>query len=273
VIRPTSGWFDLHLGDLWRYRDLVYLLVRRDFVAQYAQTILGPLWFVIQPVVTTVMFVLVFNRVARLPTDGVPAHLFYMAGVVAWNYFSTCLTRISTTFTTNAHLFGKVWFPRLAVPLSVAISNLVTFAIQFALLLSLLIWEASRSGALGLGPGLLVVPLLVAQMGLLALGCGLLVSALTAKYRDLAQLIAFGVQLWMFATPVVSPASRIPESWQWVLVANPMAPVIEAFRSATLGAGTVDARGAATSLALTLAALTAGVLLFSRTEKSFMDTV
>jgi len=273
VIRPTSGWFELHLGELWKYRDLVYLLVRRDFVAQYAQTILGPLWFLIQPILTTLMFTLVFNRVARLPTDGVPAHLFYMAGIVAWSYFANCLNRTSTTFSANAHLFGKVWFPRLAVPLSVVLSSLFAFVIQFALLLALVGVEAIRSGSPLPGPELLLLPLLVAQMGVLGLGCGILISSLTTKYRDLANLVAFGVQLWMFATPVVYPASRLPERWTWLLVANPMAPVTEAFRWIVLGAGTVTSAQLAASAALTLAVLVAGVLLFTRIERSFMDTV
>jgi len=273
VIRPTSGWFDLRLSELWRYRDLVYLMVRRDFVAQYAQTILGPLWFLIQPVLTTVMFVLVFNRVAKLPTDGIPAHLFYMAGVVAWSYFATCLTRTSTTFSANAHIFGKVWFPRLVVPVSVAISSLFAFMIQFALLLAMLGWEVIRTGTLRAGPGLLLVPLLVLQMGLLGLGCGIVISSLTTRYRDLANLVAFGVQLWMFATPVVYPASRVPARWEWLQMVNPMAPVVESFRFLILGAGTVTAAQILTSALTTLAVLGGGVVLFSRIEKSFMDTV
>ncbi|HQN39484.1 MAG TPA: ABC transporter permease [Thermoanaerobaculia bacterium] len=273
VIRPASGWFDLHLGELWRYRDLIYLMVRRDFVAQYAQTILGPLWFLIQPVLTTAMFVLVFNRVARLPTDGVPPYLFYMAGSVAWGYFANCLTRISTTFTTNAHIFGKVWFPRLVVPISVAVSSLFAFVIQFALLAVLLGLEALRGGSLSFGSGLLLLPLVVLQMGLLGIGCGIVISSLTTKYRDLVNLVAFGVQLWMFATPVVYPASKIPARWAWLLAVNPMAPMVESFRILVLGAGTVTAGQIAAGIAITLLILAAGVVLFSRIEKSFMDTV
>lgn len=273
VIRPASGWFDLHLGELWRYRDLIYLMVRRDFVAQYAQTILGPLWFLIQPVLTTAMFVLVFNRVARLPTDGVPPYLFYMAGSVAWGYFANCITRISTTFTSNAHIFGKVWFPRLVVPISVAVSSLFAFVIQLALLAVLLGIEALRGGPLPLGPGLLALPLVVLQMGLLGIGCGIVISSLTTKYRDLVNLVAFGVQLWMFATPVVYPASKIPDRWAWLLAVNPMAPMVESFRILLLGAGTVTAGQIAAGIAITLLILATGVVLFSRIEKSFMDTV
>lgn len=264
---------DVRLDELWRYRDLVYQLVRRDFVAHYAQTILGPLWFLIQPVLTTVMFVLVFNRVARLPTDGVPPHLFYMAGVVAWGYFATCLTRTSATFSANAHIFGKVWFPRLVVPISIVVSSLVALVIQLALLAGAIGLEATRSGPSPPRWELMLLPFLVLQMGLLGLGCGIVISSLTTKYRDLANLVVFGIQLWMFATPVVYPASRIPERWGWLMYANPMAPIIEAFRRLTLGVGTVSASEFLVSVAITVAVLAGGVLLFSRVEKSFMDTV
>jgi lipopolysaccharide transport system permease protein len=273
VFGPVSGWFDLHLRELWRYRDLVWLFVRRDFVTQYSQTILGPLWFLLQPVLTTLMFTLVFGRVARLPTDGVPPSLFYMAGVVAWGYFSSCVSRTSSTFVANAHLFGKVWFPRLAVPVSVVISGLVGLAIQLALLAAMVGWAVARGQVPAPGWGLALVPLLVAQMALLALGFGFVVSSVTTRYRDLTHLVAFGVQLWMFATPVVYPASRIPERWAWLVGVNPMAPTIEAFRLLVLGVGTVDASQLAASAAITLAVLAAGVVLFSRVEKSFMDTV
>ncbi len=273
VIRSATGWLDLHLGELWRYRDLVYLLVRRDFVAQYAQTILGPLWFLIQPVLTVLMFILVFNRVARLPTDGVPPHLFYMAGVVVWGYFATCLTRTSATFSANAHIFGKVWFPRLVVPIAIVLSSLFSFAIQFMLLLAMIGWEAIHAGSSGLGLRVLLVPLLVVQVGVFGLGCGIIVSSLTTRFRDLANLVTFGVQLWMFATPVVYPASRLPERWEWLMVANPMAPVVETFRFLVLGAGESSAFQLAAGAAWTLAALCVGVVLFGRIEKSFMDSV
>lgn len=273
VIRPVSGWFDIDLRAVWRYRDLVYLMVRRDFVAQYAQTILGPLWFVIQPLLTTIMFTLVFGRVARLPTDGMPPMLFYMTGVVAWSYFATCLTRTSTTFTANAHIFGKVWFPRLVVPISVVISALFSFVIQLGLLTSFRAWELAHGSISRVGSMLWLLPLLVLQMGLLGLGFGIVISSLTTRYRDLANLVAFGVQLWMYASPVVYPASRIPEKWQWLMLANPMAPVIEAFRFALFGVGRVSAPEIGASVAITAAILAGGIVLFSRVEKSFMDTV
>lgn len=273
IIRPVSGWFDVDLKSIWRYRDLVYLMVRRDFVAQYAQTILGPLWFVVQPLLTTIMFTLVFGRVARLPTDGIPPTLFYMAGVVAWGYFSTCVTKTSTTFVANAHLFGKVWFPRLVVPISVVLSGLVALVIQIGLFSAMFGWRLATDDALSVGSRVWLVPLLVLQMGLLSLGCGIVISSLTTRYRDLANLVVFGVQLWMFATPVVYPASRIPENWIWLMFVNPMAPLVEALRLSVFGVGTVTGAQLCCSLGITLCLLAAGVVLFSRIEKSFMDSV
>lgn len=273
VIQPPRGWFDLRLRDLWRYRDLVALFVRRDFVANYSQTLLGPLWFLIQPLLTTFMFTVIFSRIARIPTDGLPPLLFYMAGVVMWSYFAACISKTSLTFVMNANLFGKVWFPRLAVPLSVVISNLVTFCIQFVLLLLLLGWHRVQGLRLETGWTALLAPLLVAQVALLALGFGIIVSSLTSKYRDLTHLVSFGVQLWMFATPVVYPAARVPERWQWLMYVNPMAPVVECFRFLLLGAGTVRASQVAASAGITLLVLLVGVVLFSRIEKTFMDTV
>jgi len=273
VIGPVSGWRDLHLRELWRYRDLVLLFVRRDFVSHYSQTILGPLWFLLQPVLTTLMFTLIFGRVARLPTDGLPPSLFYLAGVVAWGYFSGCVSTTSATFVANAHLFGKVWFPRLALPISVVISGLAGFAIQLGLLALMVGWAVAAGAVPAPGWSLLLLPLLVLQMGLLALGCGIVVSSMTTRYRDLTHLIGFGVQLWMFATPVVYPASRLPGRWAWLLYANPMAPIVEAFRLVVLGAGSLDPGPLAASAGITLLVLAGGVALFSRTEKSFMDTV
>ena len=273
VIRPVSGWFDLHLSDIWRYRDLIMLFVRRDFVAVYKQTILGPLWFLIQPVFTTLVFTVIFGQVAKIPTDGLPQPLFYLSGIVGWNYFSGCLSKTSNTFAGNAHIFGKVWFPRLAVPISVVISNLITFGIQFALFLCVYAYFYLRGAAVAVSPLIVLFPLLILQMAALGLGFGIIVSSLTTKYRDLAQLVGFGVQLWMYATPIVYPVSQVPAKYQWLVALNPMAPVIEAFRRAFLGVGTVNALQTGMSIVTTLLVLFAGIVLFSRIEKSFMDTV
>lgn len=273
VIRPVSGWFDIHLGELWRYRDLIMLFVRRDFVAIYKQTILGPLWYLIQPVMTTLIFTVIFSIVAKISTDGLPPVMFYLSGVVAWRYFADCLQKTSNTFVGNTHLFGKVYFPRLTVPLSVVISNLIAFAIQLVLFACFWIYFYAKGTAIQLQFAALLLPLLILQMAALGLGCGILVSSLTTKYRDLTQLVGFGVQLWMYATPVVYPSSIVPEKYQWLMALNPMAPIIESFRYAYLGVGTVDIGSIVTSGVMTLVLLFVGVVLFSRIEKSFMDTV
>lgn len=273
IIKPVSGWFDLHLSALWRYRDLVFLFVRRDFVSVYKQTILGPLWSLIQPLFTTLVFTVIFGKVAKLPTDGVPPMIFYMSGIVVWRYFADCLTKTSNTFVGNAGIFGKVWFPRLTVPISVVISNLISFCIQFALFFCFWVFFVMKGSSISPKPFILLLPFLVIQMAALGLGFGIIVSSLTTKYRDLAQLIGFGMQLWMYATPIVYPVSLIPEEWQWLMALNPMASIIEAFRYAFLGAGTIHFWQMGLSLVTTIIVLCIGIILFSRVEKSFMDTV
>jgi len=273
VIRPRNGWFDVDLREIWRYRDLIALFVWRDFVAVYKQTVLGPLWYLIQPLLTTLVFTVIFGSVAKLPTEGVPPFLFYLSGVVAWRYFADCLNNTSNTFIGNAHLFGKVYFPRITVPVSVVVSSLVAFAIQFLLFLLFFTYYRWNGAPVKPHAVLLLLPVLVVQMAALGLGFGIIVSAMTTRYRDLTHLVAFGVQLWMFATPVVYPASSVPANWQWLLAVNPMAPVIEMFRYAFLGTGSVSLTNWAVSLLTTAAVLLLGVLLFSRVEKTFMDTV
>lgn len=273
IIKPVSGWFDIHPGLIWQYRDLIMLFVRRDFVAVYKQTILGPIWFLLQPLFTTLVFTIIFSKVAKLSTDGVPPMIFYMSGIVAWRYFADCLTATSNTFVGNAGIFGKVWFPRLTVPISVVISNLISFGIQFSLFLGFWVFFMMKGADISPKPLLLLLPLLIVQMAVLGLGLGIIVSSLTTKYRDLAQLIGFGVQLWMYATPIVYPTSLVPEKWQWLIALNPMAPIIEAFRYAFLGSGTICPRQLALSFATALIVLFIGIILFSRIEKSFMDTV
>jgi lipopolysaccharide transport system permease protein len=273
VIRPRRSWFDLRLDELWAYRDLVALFVWRDFVAQYKQTILGPLWYLIQPILTTLTFTLVFGRLAGLSTDGVPDFLFYMAGAVVWSYFSACLTKTANTFTGNAAIFGKVYFPRLAVPVSVLFSNLIAFAIQLGLFVAFLAYYMASGAAVAPTAWLLAMPLLLVLMAGLGLGIGIIVSSLTTRYRDLQFLVAFGAQLLMYATTVIYPLSAVPEKYRWVLVANPMTPVVETFRYAFLGQGTVEPAHLAYSAVCTLAVLLIGVLLFNRVEQTFMDTV
>lgn len=273
VIKPKTGWFDLHLSDLWRYRDLVMMFVRRDFVSLYKQTLLGPLWFVIQPLLTTLTFTVIFGNIAQLSTDGLPKILFYLSGITAWNYFSDCLLKTSETFSSNAGLFGKVYFPRLAVPLSIVISNLIKFGIQLGLFLAFYIYFLVQGAAIKPNATLLLFPILLLMMAALGLGTGIIVSSLTTRYRDLRFLVQFGVQLLMFSTPVIFPLSKIPEQYRWILIANPMTPIIETFRYAFLGTGTFSWELLGFSAFITVIILTLGVLLFNHVEKTFMDTV
>ena len=274
IIRPVTGWFDLHLADLWRYRDLIMLFVRRDFVSVYKQTILGPLWYLIQPIMTTFVFTFVFGNIAKIPTDGLPPTLFYFAGLTVWGYFSGCLNRTSNTFVNNAGIFGKVYFPRLAVPISIVISGLISLFIQMALFIGLLIYFIAQGANITVNPlYLLALPLLILQIGALGLGFGIIVSSLTTKYRDLVQLVGFGVQLWMYATPIAYPSSQVPAKWQWVNALNPMTPVVEMFRLMFLGVGAIHPWQIALSAVSTVVILFIGIILFSRVEKNFMDTV
>lgn len=273
IIRPKTRWFDLHLGDLWRYRDLVMLFVWRDFVSFYKQTILGPLWFVIQPLLTTLTFTVIFGNIAQLSTDGLPKILFYLSGITAWNYFSDCLLKTSETFTANSNLFGKVYFPRLAVPVSIVISNLIKFGIQLGLFLGFYFYFLGRGTAAHPTSALLLMPLLVLLMAGLGLGSGIIVSALTTRYRDLRFLVQFGTQLLMYSTPVIYPLSKLPAEYRWIMLANPMTPVIETFRYAFLGTGTFSWNLLGISAAVTLLILAAGVLLFNKVERTFMDTI
>ena len=273
VIGPLRGGLNFNFKELWRYRDLIELFARRDFVTVYKQTILGPLWFLLQPLLTTIVFTVIFGRIANIPTDGLPPMLFYMAGIVSWNYFSSCLTITSNTFITNANIFGKVYFPRLTVPVSVVIINLITFFIQFLLFLCFLFYFYSRGAPIKPSVWIFLTPCLILQMGILGLGIGILVSSLTTRYRDLTFVVGFGTQLWMYATPIVYPMSQIPERWQWLYAFNPMASVIETFRYAYLGSGSVNLGQLVISVGMTIFIFGIGVMLFSRIEKTFMDTI
>jgi lipopolysaccharide transport system permease protein len=273
VISPRRNLLDLRLRELWHARDLILLFVRRDFVAVYKQTILGPLWYLIQPLMTTGIFTLIFGSIARLSTDGLPQFLFYMSGTVIWTYFASSLTKTSETFIHNTNLFGKVYFPRLAVPVSILISNLIAFTIQFALFLVFMAIFSWRGTVLHPNWWILLTPVLLLMMAGLGLGFGIIISSLTTKYRDLRFLVQFGVELLMFATPVIYPTSSIPEQFQQLIKFNPMAPVVEAFRYAFLGAGTVSFAQLAYSFGFMLVVILLGVIIFNRVEVTFMDTV
>lgn len=273
VIRPRSGWFDINLSELRQYKDLILLFVRRDFVAQYKQTILGPLWFLLQPLAMTLVFTVIFGQIAHIPTDGLPPILFYMAGTVTWTYFANCLTSTSNTFIANAGIFGKVYFPRLVAPISVVITNLLTFAIQFGLFLAFLFYYYFAGSSIQPNLWILLTPLLLILLATLGLGFGILIASVTTKYRDLTFAVGFGVQLWMYATPIVYPLSQVPAKWVWLFVLNPMTAIVESFRYAFLGAGAIQAWQLGVSFGMTVVILAIGIVLFSRIEKTFMDTV
>lgn len=276
IIQPTRSWFRIPWRDIWHYRDLLYLLVRRDFVAKYKQTILGPAWFVLQPLMMTIVFTIVFGRVAKIPTDGLPGPLFYFCNMLAWSYFAQCMQGTSTTFVVNAQLFGKVYFPRLVVPLSVIVSNILAFLIQlvtFLILWGYYKWFTAAGATFHMTGLVFALPLLLLQTAAIGLGVGLWMSALTAKYRDFVHLSGFLTQLWMYATPVAYPLSVWPERWKWVCAVNPMTGVVEAYRYAFLGAGTTDPKYLLISTATAVLLLVTGLILFSRTERTFIDTV
>lgn len=272
VIVPKTKLLDFHLKELVRYRDLIFLFVKRSFVARYKQTVLGPAWAVIQPLLTTVVFTVVFGKIAGLAPGGVPSFLFFMSGNIAWGYFSGCLTATANTFTGNAGIFGKVYFPRLVMPISTVISNLIGFGIQFAMFLVFLVIYWIR-GTVQPTLYVLMLPLLLLQMAMLSLGVGVIISSLTTKYRDLVMLVGFGVQLWMYGTPVAYDIGIVPAKYMGLYMLNPMTPVINNFRLAFLGIGSFDLPHYLLSWAVTFVVLVIGIVLFNRVEKTFMDTV
>lgn len=273
VIKPKKGWFDIDFIEIWKYRELIYMFVKRDFVTFYKQTILGPLWYVIQPLFTTLVFTVIFGQIAKIPTDGLPPFLFYMAGNVTWAYFASSLQRTSDTFSSNASIFGKVYFPRLTVPIAVISVNFLQYIIQFVLFLSFYFYFYIRGSDLTPNLYLLVVPLLILQMAFLAFGMGILISSMTTKYKDLRFAMSFFVQLWMYATPIIYPLSQIPESVRGYYALNPMVSIVEGFRFAFFGVSAIEFGNFVTSWLITLAIVVAGVLIFSRLERTFMDTV
>ena len=272
-ITPHLGWTDWRLRQLWRYRDLISLFVWRDFVSVYKQTILGPAWHVIQPLLTTLTFTVIFGSIARLPTNGVPPFLFYMAGTVVWSYFSNCLVNTSRTFVGNAHLMGKVYFHRLAIPISVVISGLISFGIQLAIFLIVLSFYLATGKTVHLTGWLVLSPLFLLMLAGYGLGGGIIVSALTTRYRDLSNLVAFGVQLLMYATPVIYPTSVVSAKYRWVTELNPLTPIFEGIRLGFFGAGDVGPGQLAASFGLMVVTLVIGLMLFTHVERTFMDTV
>ena len=275
IIRPRTGWFDIDLQELWRYRDLVTMFVKRNFTVLYKQTILGPAWIILNPLITTVIFNVVFGGMANMPTDGVPGFLFYMAGNTVWTFFANCVNNTANTFVTNSQVFGKVYFPRLTMPISQVLTSLINFGIQAAMYLIFWVYFVAAGSGVTFTLWVLAVPFVMLEVMLLGLGVGIIVSSLTTKYRDLAIAVGFGVQLWMYASPIVYPLSMLDNSPRLKILVqlNPMTSPIEIFRMATLGTGTVTGFGIVYSLVFTLAALVLGVVLFSRIEKTFMDTV
>lgn len=280
VIKPKSSWRDIDLKELWDYRDLIYLFIKRNFATMYKQTVLGPAWIIINPLFSTLISTFVFGSIAKLSSDGVPYFLFYMCGNTAWSYFANCLTNTSSTFVNNAHIFGKVYFPRLVTPISTVITGMANFIIQLFMFLIFMLWHIFAGGSSIFGEGMLhpnfwifALPLLILQMALLGLGCGIIISSLTTKYRDLTVLVGFGVSLWMYITPIIYSTSALSEKLRFVCRLNPMSPVVEVMRHAFLGTGEVDFLSWGISLAVTAVILLVGVVLFNRVEKTFMDTV
>jgi lipopolysaccharide transport system permease protein len=273
IIEGSSSLFDLKFKDVWHYRDLLIMFVKRDFVSFYKQTILGPIWFFIQPLFTTVIYTFIFGRLAGMGTDSLPQPLFYLAGITAWNYFADCLTKTSTVFRDNTQIFGKVYFPRIILPLSIVTSNLIKFGVQLLLLFAAIIYYNSTGYSINLGWAIFVFPLLVFLMAILGLGLGLIVTALTTKYRDLAFLVNFGTQLLMYTTTVVYPLSAIPEKIKKLIILNPMTGIIETFRYSLFGKGEFSSWSLGYSCLIALIVIVLGVVSFNRTEKSFIDTI
>ena len=273
TIEPQSSLFDLNLKDVWRYRDLLWMFVKRDFVSFYKQTILGPLWFFIQPLFTTIIYTFIFGGLANLSTDSLPQPLFYMAGITAWNYFSECITKTSTVFKDNANIFGKVYFPRLIMPLSIVASNLVRFAVQMILMVIMMGYYAWNGANFHITWAIALFPFLVILMAFMGLGLGLIITALTTKYRDLAFLVTFGIQLLMYTTTVIYPLSSAPAKYKTMISLNPMTGIIECFRFAFLGQGQLTWNTLGYSIVFTLVSLVLGILIFNKTEKTFVDTV
>lgn len=276
IIQNKSSLFRLDLHEVWRYRDLLRMYVKRDIITFYKQTILGPMWFFIQPIMTTIMFMFVFGGIAGISTDGVPLAVFYLAGLVCWNYFADCLTKCSDTFNANQQIFGKVYFPRLIVPFSIVISNMVKMGIQLVLFLVVYAYYFIVLGTFEINWTIVLFPVLLLMLASLGLGFGLVISSLTTKYRDLRFLITFGVQLWMYATPVIYPLSVMKQNYPdkiWVIVANPLTAIIETFKYGFTGVGVFEWNYLLYSFVMSIAVLLLGIIVFNRVQKNFMDVI
>jgi len=273
VIKPKNKLFDVDFKEIWHYRDLFSMFVKRDIITQYKQTILGPSWFFIQPAITTIMYMIVFGGIAKIPTDGLPQPMFYMAGIVCWQYFADCLNKTSSTFTTNQAIFGKVYFPRLIVPLSTVASNLVRMGIQFIMFIAVYIYFVLTGVSVMPNMYILLLPLLIVMLAGLALGFGIIISSMTTKYRDLTILFTFIVQLWMYATPIIYPLSTMSPKKQWIMSLNPVTSIVETFKYGTMGVGTFSWGGLAYSFGFMIVLMGIGIVVFNKVQRSFMDTV
>lgn len=273
VIKPKNKLFEVDFKEIWQYRDLLVMFVKREIITQYKQTILGPAWFFIQPILNTIIFMVIFGGIAKIPTDGLPQALFYLLGIVSWNYFSDCLNKTSSTFNTNQAIFGKVYFPRLIVPLATVISNLVKMGIQFILFIAVYVYFLTKGVVISPNIYLLLIPLLVIMLAGLSLGFGIIISSMTTKYRDLTILFTFVVQLWQYATPIIYPLSMIPENYRWLVLLNPVTSIVETFKFATMGVGSFSWTQLGYSFGFMVFILLVGVVVFNKVQRSFMDTV
>jgi len=273
IIEPKKNIFSINLKEIWKNKDLVYMYVKRDIVTMYKQTILGPLWFLINPLLTTFVFVFVFGNIAKISTDNLPQPLFYLSGIILWNYFSDTLTRNSQTFITNSNIFGKVYFPRIVVPLSIVISNLLKLLIQFVLFILILIYYLFQNYAITPNIYMLLLPLNIFMLAGLGLGFGILFSSLTTKYRDLVYLLTFGITLWQYATPIIYPLSSIPNDKKWIVMLNPLTAIIESFKFGFLGVGTFNIYNYLYSFSFTIVLVIISVIIFNKVQRSFMDVI
>jgi lipopolysaccharide transport system permease protein len=272
-IKSEDSLFSINFKEVWQYRDLLLMLVKRDYISTYKQTILGPIWFFVQPILTMIIYVILFGQIAKLPTDGAPQIVFYLSGITIWNYFSESLTKTSSVFRDNAAIFGKVYFPRLIMPLSIVVSALIKFGIQFTLFIAIVLYYSLIEHKIHPNLWVLATPFLLLLMSLFSLGLGMIFSSMTTKYKDLVFLLTFGIQLFMYATPVVYSISSIPEKYQWIVLANPLTSIFQCFRYGYLGSGSFDPNSLLYSVGIIVLLLAVGVVIFNKVEKSFMDTV